>query len=138
MDYREERGGVTMATIQEINIQERGWASHFIGARWCLFRRNTLLEYNGVSIVVSTVGRMWKDTPSGGEFVELSFCHKNFFETMVLFTDDTKFKDADVEKDTICEEHYDGVDVDEEILVNETHDKIVNLMAQKLIHNEIK
>ena len=41
-------------------------------------------------------------------------------------------------KDTIYVEHYDGVDVDEEILVNETHDKIVNLMAQKLIHNVIK
>lgn len=126
-----------MATIQEVNIQERGWASHFIGARWCLFRRNTLLEYNGISIVVSTVGRMWKDTPSGGEFMKLSILHDNFFETMVFFTNDTKYKDADVKKGEIFQEHYEGVAVDEEILVNETHDKIVNLMVQKLISNEI-
>lgn len=126
---------LTMA--KEIKIQERGWPSHFNGVRWCLFKRNTLIEYDGVSIVVSTVGRMWKDTPSGAQFMRLS-CHNNYFETIVFFTDNTKFKDADVGKDIIYEEHYVGVAVDEEILVNEMHDKIVNLMVQKLINNEIK
>lgn len=80
---------------------------------------------------------MWKDTPSGGEFMKLSILHDNYFETMVFFTNDTKYKDADVKKDEIFQEHYEGVAVDEEILVNETHDKIVNLMVQKLISNEI-
>ena len=78
---------------------------------------------------------MWKDTPSGGEFIKIGI--GRYFETMVFFTDNTKFKDADVMKDAIYEENYVGVAVYEEIFVNETHDKIVNLMVQKLISNEI-
>lgn len=127
-----------MKQSNDIYVQERGWASHFIGARWCFFRRNTLLEYNGISIVVSTVGRMWKDTPSGGKFMKLSYLHNNYFETMVFFTDKTKFKDADVAKDVLYQEHYEGVGVEDELLVNATHDKIVDLMMQKLLNNEIK
>lgn len=121
---------------EKITIQERGWASHFIGARWCLFRRNTLLEYKDVSIVVSSVGRMLKDTPSGYEFVKIG--HNRHFETMVFFADDTKYKDADVSRGSIYHEYLEGVDVDQEILANDTHDKVVDLMMQKLINNEIK
>lgn len=127
-----------MKQSNDIYIQERGWASHFIEARWCFFRRNTLLEYNGISIVVSTVGRMWKDTPCGGKFMKLSYSHNNYFETMVFFANKTKFKDADVAKDVLYQEHYEGVGVEEELLVNATHDKIVDLMMQKLRNNEIK
>lgn len=116
---------------EKITIQERGWASHFIAARYCLFRRNTLLEYKDISIVVSSVGRM----VIGNKFVEIG--HNRHFETMVFFADDTKYKDADVSRGSIYTEYLEGVDVDQEILANDTHDKVVDLMMQKLINNEI-
>lgn len=117
---------------EKITIQERGWASHFIGARYCQFRRNTLLEYKDISIVVSSVGRM----VIGNKFVEIGL--NRYFETMVFFADDTKYKDADVSRGSIYHEYLEGVDVDQEILANDTHDKVVDLMMQKLINNEIK
>src|SRR5690625_2999714 len=74
--------------------QERGWAGHFICSDSCRFRRNTLLTYKDIRIVVSTVGLMERD----GKFETIG--HNRHFETMAFHSDptDTRYYDANVSK----------------------------------------
>lgn len=42
--------------MEEIKRTERGWCGYIKGHQWCLFRRNTLLEYDDKKIVIATFG----------------------------------------------------------------------------------
>jgi len=57
------------------------WAGHFIGAHRCRFRRNTLLTYENLRIVVSTVGLIehWENED---EFQKIGV--DRYYETMVF------------------------------------------------------
>lgn len=51
----------------------------------CEYHRNTLIEYNGMKVVVSTVGRLRKDTISN-TYMELG-CDR-YFETMAFIANE--------------------------------------------------
>ena len=81
----------------EVKRTERGWAGHFYCSYRCEYHRNTLLEYNGVKVVVSTVGRLRKDMVSN-TYEELGY--NRYFETMAFMAkEDDKYNDADVERE---------------------------------------
>ena len=42
--------------MEEIKRTERGWCGYVRGHQYCLFRRNTLIEYDNKKIVVATLG----------------------------------------------------------------------------------
>lgn len=77
---------------QEVTRTERGWAGHFIGASRCHFRRNTLLCFGDVKIVISTVGMM----EINGKFEPIGIDHH--YETMAFHAkeNDRVYFDADV------------------------------------------
>lgn len=76
--------------MQEVKITERGWAGHYILARECLFRRNTLLEYKDKKWVVSTVGNCYVENKL------ISIGCNRYYETMAFVAKDDEYNDADV------------------------------------------
>ena len=118
--------------IEKVRRTERGWAGHYVCAASCLFRRNTLLEFNDVKIVVSTVGA--KRDPITG------FCEKiadnRYFETMVFYAKRVKDKywDADISRQITTYGEWFITDLDD-IAANDMHENIVNEMILRLVNH---
>ena len=125
--------------INEVNVIERGWAGHFICSNRCLFRRNTLLEYNGRKWIVSTVGafrNMANKIDSIG--------HCRWYETMAFEAKERfGYIEADVEKEIYFDSEW-GIwgDSWEEVckncngtpdnVANDMHDNVVGELIDKI------
>lgn len=113
---------------------ERGWAGHFCCAPNCMFRRNTLLEYNDIKIVVSTVGAMssYKDNNSY-ETIGIN----RYYETMAFHAKfDEKFWDADVHKQINFDSPWAIDKLDAENEANDMHEKVVDEITKKLQNDD--
>lgn len=111
-----------------VNRTERGWAGHFICANRCRFRRNTLLAYNDIKIVISSVGLMEID----GKFNEIGA--GRYFETMAFHADknDKRYFDADVSKQVHFDSNWAIAEVDADDEANEMHEAVVAEITKKL------
>jgi len=104
---------------------ERGWGGHFICGDRCRFRRNTLLEYGDIRIVVSTVGMMFLRDAGAPENIG----HNRLYETMAFHAQESgPYLDADVTRQvhfdaprSIPSPHREGNDN----LANDMHDAVV-------------
>lgn len=93
--------------MEGVKITERGWAGHFICAHYCLFRRNTLIEYANKKIVVSTVGRMIIRNPDTGESEIETIGLNRWYETMAFVgKNEGGYIDADVSKPVVFESEW--------------------------------
>lgn len=120
---------------KEVKRTERGWAGHFCCAHRCTFHRNTLLEYNGKMIVVSTVGMMRMNNDD----IEVIGCDR-YYETMCFEADysDTKYYDINVEKEikfisnnAIKEKYADNK-------ANDMHEAVVSEISDMMVNNKIE
>lgn len=114
----------------EIKTTERGWAGHFICSADCRFRRNTLVEYKDIKIVVSTVGALF----TFGQIDTVG--HNRYYETMAFHSDvnDTKYHDIDDKKgvELGCEWCIDHFNEDTDNKANEMHDNAVKWICEQL------
>ena len=115
---------------------ERGWGGHFICANRCRFRRNTLLEFDGVMIVVSTVGLLENRNGKGFDTIGAG---GRMFETMAFHADpnDTRYHDADVSRQVYFNSPWsinDKTDADD--LANEMHETVVDEISSRLLAGE--
>jgi hypothetical protein len=79
-----------------ITVKERGWVGHFIMGHKCMYRRNTLVSGDNISVVVSTVGNMVIDDKRGVDEVGLN----RIYETMVFVSKfENGYHEADVTKE---------------------------------------
>ena len=115
----------------EVKRTERGWAGHFIMSYRCEYHRNTLLEYNGMKVVVSTVGRLRKDMISG-TYEDLGY--KRYFETMAFMADeDDKYNDADVEREIQFDAKWSLPSPDMELEADAMHEDVVTELSKRLV-----
>lgn len=115
---------------------ERGWAGHFICSDRCNFRRNTLLEYEGNFIVVSTVGRMIVD--STGKPMLDTVGHDRYYETMAFYSDtsDLKFHDIDVERQIHLDCDWALKEIDDN-KANDMHEKAVDWVSRQMMEHKV-
>ena len=107
----------------KVKRTERGWVGHFISAHNCRFRRNTLLEYKRIKIVVSTVGCMID--PMFKQFREVGV--NRHYETMAFHSDptDKRYHDIDVSKQVLFESSWAIKELDADDKANLMHEKVV-------------
>ena len=123
-----------------IIFKERGWAGHFIMGHKCMYRRNTLVSGDNISVVVSTVGNMVIDDKRGVEEVG----HNRIYETMVFVSKfENGYQEADVTKEVSnttskwClskEELRDDSDNQADVM----HDVMVEEMAELIRINDVQ
>jgi hypothetical protein len=117
----------------KIKRTERGWVGHFCCADRCLFRRNTLLEYGDVRIVISTVGLLIdKPTRNGYKFKTVGTNH--YFETMAFHArrEADRYWDADVSRLILFDSpgRINKLDADDK--ANDMHEAIVDEITKGL------
>ena len=118
---------------------ERGWGAHFIAAARCLFRRNTLLEYEDRKWIVSTVGNYIPMNQTDPDTIGLD----RWYETMVFEAKCIAgYIDADVTRQIETDNDW-GIwgETWEEVMetyhtpdnaANAMHEKIVDEMTEKI------
>ena len=118
-----------------IEQTERGYAGHFICSHRCTFKRNTLLEYGDVRVVVSTVGNMRLD-----DKIEPIGCER-YFETMAFKAQyDDPYWEADVSNqinfnsDWCISECKHKSDKEADYM----HERVVAEIKEKLLSGELK
>ena len=118
-------------------IVERGWAGHFICADRCMFRRNTLIQGDNDSVVVSTVGGM---RASNGKGLETIGGGGRYYETMAFGTKkEGAYIEADVSDErrfesewAICAKKWESLPDDVDNIANEQHDAVVAEFARAI------
>jgi len=127
--------------MNEVKRSERGWAGHSICSERCLFRRNTLLEFEHVKIVVSTVGLI-KDIRSRqneGDAMKFdTFGIDRYFETRAFHSDsnDTRYNDPDISSPVDFESQWSINEIDADDKANVMHNTVVEEISERMQKGE--
>lgn len=118
--------------MAKVKRTERGWAGHFCASSMCLFRRNTLLEYKDIRVVVSTVGLM-RDILDESKFTMIGG-NSRYYETMAFYAHwvADRYWDADVSREFDFESPWCINEVDADDRANDMHEQVVKEIKANL------
>ena len=120
----------------EVKRTERGWAGHFCLGSRCEYHRNTLLEYSGTKVVVSTVGRLQEDLLR--PLYDEVGCDRHFETMAFLAKENDKYNDADVSKEVVFDSNWCLPRLDMELEAEEMHEAVVKEISERLVNNNLK
>lgn len=119
---------------------ERGWPGHYILGERCLFRRNTLLEFGDVSIVVSTVGGL--QSRDGKDRKPETIGVGRYYETMAFHAHkDGAYIEADVLRGQISFEspwrldRWDADDIDNQ--ADAMHEAVAAELSARMLSGKV-
>lgn len=117
--------------MNTVKRTERGWGGHFISCHQCLFRRNTLLESEAVSIVVSTVGNLLR-LEGNKRIIDTLGYGGRLFETMAFEMDEgNEWKDGNFAKQVFFNSPW-SLSVPDENLANDMHEAVVTELTEAM------
>ena len=120
----------------KVKRTERGWGGHYICNSACLFRRNTLLEYGNIKVVISTVGNMYlKDIYTKKNELQEIGAFGRLYETMVFHSNNDKYNDIDTSREFYFESEC-ALYVQDDIEANEMHENVVDEITKRLLKGE--
>lgn len=126
--------------MDKIKRTERGWGAHFVGAKNCLFRRNTLIEKGESRYVVSTVGN-WQ-IPVEDETYDNTheISPGRYYETLVFkatFID--PYWEAEIQKQihVDAKQEIAKSSVTSDFEANEMHEGVVKEIIERLNSGEL-
>lgn len=127
--------------MTEVKRTERGFAGHFIAAKDCWFRRNTLLEAGNLRIVVSTVGNYNFDSRTAKELQvepgpqEIGL--DRYYETMAFYAKwEDPYWEADIGREIGFHSEwgiFGGVKLESDLEADEMHEAVVAELTSKMI-----
>lgn len=123
--------------MENVRRTERGWAGHYILSDRCLFRRNTLLSFNDIKIVVSTIGNVvdihHEQYPNVIKIIPIGVNH--YYETKVFHskTKDEWYNDIDASKEIDFGSGGLIFDMEKDVEANEMHELIVEQITIGLL-----
>ena len=118
--------------MSKLKRTERGWGGHYILSNKCLFRRNTLLEFGDVKLVISTVGNLYIneeiDTVGANRYAETMAFYAKF---------DGHYWDADVTKELKFSSPWAMHTYDDDNKTNDMHEAVVSEFLLKIMTGEL-
>lgn len=116
--------------LLEVIRTDRGWGGHFICAERCLFIRNTLLSFDGILIVISTVGQ--KKGDFHGQIEPIGF--NRYFETMAFHA--LNNKEVDMDRPIAFESDWAVAEVGAYDKANDMHERVIEEITEGLLNGD--
>jgi hypothetical protein len=123
---------------KSVKIVYRGWPGHFIAARHCIFRLNTLIEVGDVRFVVSTVGNNQSLVPVGDK-IETVGCDY-YYETMAFRASlvEGGYWDQDSGNPVLTKHCVKKITIDSDQKAQEMHEAAVQETVEWILSGKLK